>query len=62
MHKLAVFPLAALLAGALPACAASGCDAVIAAALKVLQVPAHLYMTETAGFNGAKSETRRPFI
>jgi hypothetical protein len=55
MHKLALFPLAALLAGALPACAASGCDAVIAASQKVLRVPAHLYMTETAGFNGGKT-------
>ncbi len=55
MHKLAVFPLAALLAAALPACAASGCDAVIAAAQKVLRVPSHLYMTETAGFNGGKT-------
>jgi hypothetical protein len=55
MHKLVVFPVAALLAAALPACAASGCDAVIAAALKVLQVPAHLYMTETVGFSGGKT-------
>jgi hypothetical protein len=55
MHKLALFPLAAFLAGALPACAASGCDAVIAASQKVLQVPSHLYMTETAGFNGSKT-------
>ena len=49
------FPFAALLAGALPACAASGCDAVIAATLKALHVPAHLYMTETAGFNRGKT-------
>lgn len=55
MHKLAVFPLAALLAAALPACGASGCDGVIAAARKVLHVPAHLYMTETAGFKGGKT-------
>ena len=55
MHKLALFPLVALLAGALPACAASGCDAVIAASQKVLQMPSHLYMTETAGFNGGKT-------
>jgi hypothetical protein len=54
MHKLAVFPLAALLAGALPAGAASSCEAVIAAALKSLQVPTHIYMTETAGSNGGK--------
>ena len=40
---------------ALPVRAASGCDAVIAAAIKVLQVPAHMYMTETAGFNGGKT-------
>ena len=55
MHKLAVFPIAALLGAALPACAASGCDAVIAAAQKVLHVPAHLYMTETGGFSGGKT-------
>src|SRR5271154_6388458 len=55
MHKLALFPLAALLGGALPACAASGCDAVIAASQKVLHVSAHLYMTETAGFNRVKT-------
>jgi uncharacterized membrane protein len=55
MHKLALFPLAALLAGSLTARAASNCDPVIAAALKVLHVPAHLYMAETTGFNGGKT-------
>ena len=55
MRNLALFPLAALLAGAFPAGAASNCDAVVAATQKVLHVPAHLYMTETAGFNGGKS-------
>ena len=54
MNKLALLPVAALLTATLPVRAASGCDAVIAATIKVLQVPAHLYMTETAGFNGGK--------
>jgi hypothetical protein len=43
------------LTGARPIMAASGCDAVIAAAVKVFQVPAHPYMTETASFNGGKT-------
>lgn len=55
MNKLALLPIAALLAAALPVRAASGCDAVIAATMKVFQVPAHLYMTETAGFSGGKT-------
>jgi hypothetical protein len=54
MRKAALVPLAALLI-ALPANAANGCGAVVSATLKVLQVPAHLYMTETAGFNGGKT-------
>jgi len=49
MNKLALLPIAALLTAALPASAASPCDAVVSATLKVLQVPAHLYMTETGG-------------
>ena len=36
-----------VLLSALPASAAAGCDAVLAAIYKVYQVPAHLYMTET---------------
>jgi hypothetical protein len=36
-----------VLLSALPASAATGCDAVLAAIHKVYQVPAHLYMTET---------------
>jgi hypothetical protein len=55
MNKLTLLPIAALWIAALPVRAASGCDAVIAATRKVLQVPAHLYMTETAGFNGGKT-------
>ena len=42
---------AALLMVPFPAGAASVCDAVIAASLKVLQVPAHLYTTETGARN-----------
>jgi large subunit ribosomal protein L10 len=56
MHKFALVPIAALLTAAQPATAGSGCDAVITATIKVLQVPAHLYMTETAGF--LKGKTR----
>ena len=55
MYKPALFSVAVLLTAALPAAAASGCDAVISATLKVLHVPAHLYMTETAGFQGGKT-------
>jgi hypothetical protein len=55
MHKLILFPLAALVAGALPVGAASSCDALIAAMHKVMQTPAHLYMTETAGFHEGKT-------
>lgn len=53
MNKLALIPMAVLLTAVPPATAASGCDAVISAALKVLQVPAHLYMIETG--QGGKS-------
>jgi len=55
MNKLALLPIAALLTADLPVRAADGCDAVKAAAIKVLQVPSHLYMTETAGSNGSKT-------
>ena len=55
MNRLTLLPIAALLTAALPVRAASGCDAVIAATVKVLQVAAHLYMTETAGFNEGKT-------
>jgi hypothetical protein len=55
MNKLAFSLIAALGIISLPARAASTCDTAIAAVLKVLQVPAHLYMTETAGFNGGKT-------
>jgi hypothetical protein len=43
-----------VIAGA-PVRAASSCDAVVKAIQKVFQVPAHLYMTETAGFRGGKT-------
>lgn len=49
MHKLTLLPIAALLTAAYPASAASPCDSVVAATLKVLQVPSHLYMTERGG-------------
>jgi hypothetical protein len=49
MNKLSLLPIAALLTGALPVRAASACDAVVAAVIKVLQVPAHMYITETGG-------------
>jgi hypothetical protein len=56
MHKPALMlPVAALLIASSPVRAASTCDAVVKAMLKVLQVPAHLYMTETAGFRGGKT-------
>jgi hypothetical protein len=55
MHKLTLFSFAVLLACSLPASAASECDAVIAATLKVLHGPTHMYMTEIAGFNGGKT-------
>ena len=50
MNRLTLLPTAVLLSAALalPAKAASGCDAAIAAELKLYQVPAHLYMTEAA--------------
>jgi hypothetical protein len=55
MNKSTFLQIAAILISALPVRAASSCEAVVAAVLKVLQVPAHLYMTETAGFNGGKT-------
>ena len=54
MNKVFLLLIAASCGGVLPARAASGCDAVINAILKVYQVPTHMYMTETAGANGGK--------
>jgi hypothetical protein len=56
MNKLFFLPIAAILTAALPVRAASNCDAVAAAAMKVFQVPAHLYMTQMAVFTGGKSK------
>jgi hypothetical protein len=55
MRKLAILPVAALLTAAVPVNAATGCDAVTSATLKVFQGPAHLYTTRTAGVNGGKA-------
>jgi hypothetical protein len=55
LYKLALIPVAALFMAAVPVNAASGCDPLVAASLKVLQVPAHLYMTQTAGYNGGRT-------
>jgi hypothetical protein len=55
MNRFTLLPIAVLLSAARPIIAASGCDAVNAAVIKVFQVPVHLYMTETAGFNGGKA-------
>lgn len=55
MHKLVLFPIAALLAASLPANAASGCDPLVDAILKVTRISAHMYMAETAGFRGGKT-------
>jgi hypothetical protein len=56
VKKLAFFPIAVLFTAVIPVKAASSCDAVIAATSKVLQVPAHLYMTRTAGYDGGKTK------
>jgi len=56
MNKLFCLPIAALLAAAPPVKAASSCDPVIAASMKVLQVPSHLYMAQTAVFTGGKAK------
>jgi hypothetical protein len=56
VKNLALFPIAVLITAVIPIKAASTCDAVIAATSKVLQVPAHLYMTRTAGYNGGKTK------
>ncbi len=57
MNRLSLLAVTVLLgATKMPASAASACDVVAAAALKVFQVPAHLYMTRTAGFNKGKTE------
>lgn len=56
MNKLSFLPIAALSA-ALPLSAASICDTVIAATMKVLQVPSHLYMTQTAESDGGKAKS-----
>lgn len=55
MNKLALLSIAVLVAAGRPVRAASDCDAVVAATQKVLHVPAHLYMTETARLNGGKA-------
>jgi len=55
VNKLALLSIAVLFTAGRTVKAASGCDAVIAASQKVLHVPAHLYMTETAGFSGGKT-------
>lgn len=55
MNKSALLTIAVLFA-ADHVRAASSCDAVIAALMKVYQVPAHLYMTQTAGLNGGKTK------
>ena len=47
MNKCSLLSIAALLVATFPVRAASACDAVVAASTKVLQVPAHLYITET---------------
>jgi hypothetical protein len=56
VNKFALLTIAALLSAGRPVKAASGCDAVIAATIKVLQVPSHLYMTRTAGYDGGKTK------
>lgn len=56
MNKLFFLPVVALLTAAIPVRATSVCDTVIAATMKVLQVPSHLYMTQTAGFIGGKTK------
>ena len=56
MNNLSFLAITALLCAALPLRAASVCDSVIAATMKVLQVPSHLYMTQTADGNGGKSK------
>ena len=55
MNKLFFLPVAGLLTAVSPIRGASVCDTLIAATMKVLQVPSHLYMTQTAGFNGGKT-------
>ena len=56
MNKIALLPIAALIIAALPVRAASACETVVAATMKVLQVPTHLYMTVT-GSRTRNSET-----
>lgn len=56
MNKLLCLPIAFLLSAALPLSAASVCDALIAATMKVLQVPSHLYMTQTSDIDGGKAK------
>jgi hypothetical protein len=56
VKKLALVSIAVVFTAGRPVKAASGCDAVIAATIKVLQVPSHLYMTRTAGYNGGKTK------
>jgi len=49
MNKLLCLPIAIFLTAALPVRGASACDAVVAAVIKVFQVPTHMYMAETGG-------------
>jgi hypothetical protein len=55
VKKIALVPIAVLCAAVIPV-EASSCDPVTAATLKVPQVPSHLYMTQTAGYNGGKTK------
>jgi hypothetical protein len=54
VNKFALLTIAVLFTAGRPVRAASSCDAVVAATTKVLQVPSHLYMTQTGGVNGGK--------
>lgn len=55
MNRLAILPIAILITATVPLRAASGCDTLVAAALKVLEVPAHLYMTGTSAGGAPRS-------
>ena len=50
-----LLPVIVLLTSNSPFRAASICDSVFTAMLKVAQVPTHLYITKTAGFRGGKT-------
>ena len=56
MNRSFLLATAALLAATFPVRAASPCDTVVAASMKVLQVPTHLFMTVTGG-RSSNSET-----